>query len=300
MIKHLQIKLKQQNFGFLRLRAAHEEFYKKMMLGGPPLFSEFAISLKPNALDKINIVIEAEEATQINTIAKGVANALDAIIATINYYGIGFVGFDLQISCGRFHPIDSRPIGYELPVKEIILRLIETNKFEKSIIRYATKNKLFEIFKTKKEKQNKYFERDISLKLPFQYPKSLALNGHWKAKAVYGDSHDDHKKGILIIEIEDNSKDYKTNEIAIKFETPIKPALGNALINECKVLIDFVYLQKMNLRGINISISVQNEWDKHSIRQMKLEPLAWIMKTILFHPDHFKINEEKHFKKIES
>ncbi|MFK8102615.1 MAG: hypothetical protein AB8G15_08820 [Saprospiraceae bacterium] len=298
MIKHLQIKLKQQNFGLLRLIETQEEFYKKMMIGGLPLFSEFAIKLTPNGIDKINIIIEAEESFHIDTIAKGVGNALDSILATINYYGIGFAGFDLQLSCGRFHPIDSRPIGYELPVKEIILRLIATNHFEKSIVRFTAKNKLFESFKTEQEKQYKYFERDISISLPFQYPKSLAINGHWKTKAIYGDSPEDNKKGVLAIEIEGNSKGYKTNEIAIKFEGTIKPALVNALVDQCKTVIRFVYQQKMNLRGMNITIAVQNEWDKHSIRQMKLEPLAWVMKSILFHRDNFELTEEKYFKKV--
>jgi len=298
MIRKSEIKLKVKNFGYLRLSKSYEEFFKIRLMGGGDLFSEFAIQLNPNSEDKINIEIEAENNSQLDTIEHGVSNGINSLNATFNYYGIGFAGFNIRLNCGRYHNVDSKPIGYDFPVKEILLRLIDENFFSKSVIRYSTNNNFFDCFETEEYTKNEHFKRDFTIKLPKQFEKSIQIQRNWKAKGVYGDNNEESKKGILKIEIEKDYKEYRPNELAIKFGNSIGLELSNSIINQIKQFIQYVYEKQRNLHGLKITIDIDNEWKQDYSSQLELQPIIWILKTILFNSNNFVAEEENYFFQI--
>lgn len=296
MIKRVELKLRRDKFYLLELKDSYKEFYRFRHYGGGELFSEFMVQLEPSNYDMINVTIEAEDEWEITVIEKGILSGVKAIIKVLDYYEIGFSGFSIYLKAGRFHPIDSKPIGYEFPIKGILLRLIQENIFSKSVKIYSTSNKLFKLDSIEKGRESKYLKGDVVIRLPLKHKKSILIKDDWKGRGIYGGAEGDDREGIIDVKIENNYKEFKPNKLAIKFMNDIPISLGNLLVKQLEFFVRFVYDQKLNLGGLTIKVELINNWEKHDYRHVELEPLLWILKTILFKKENIMIKEESMFK----
>lgn len=298
MKENFYIKLKSNNIGFLRLQKPYEEFYKLHGGGGAEMFSEIAVRFSPNSDDKIRLEVEAGNPSQILLVKSGILVELKRIIAAFNHYSIGFSGFDCQVKSLRFHSIDSKPIGYTLPIRSIMWHLIREGYFKEVIIRYSEKNQLFDIRRTNDKSPIIHNKIDYAFPLPRVYEEVICIKGKYTGLAVFGDSTEDSKRGVFEIVIEENYKSRGPNIAILEFDGVENVSHQYGLITQLKDVIDYVYDQGKNLGGIRVNIKIKAPWDKSYSNPIEIKALSWVLKMLLFSQKNFVVEKEVNHIKI--
>jgi hypothetical protein len=295
MNRNIEISIKENCYGYYRLREEYQEYIKLRLVGGGELFCEFAIKLTPNSNVRFLIEIEGKNDYEIDTVEKGIKNGVNKLNDLYNYYGIGFSGMNFLIKIGRFHIIDSKPIGYELNLIKVINYLIEQNHFQRNIIRYSNSNKLFDIQQISDKINPRQQESDLSIKLPILNQATLRLTSNWRIISIIGDVEEDDKKVKLLTIVSDNYNEYRSNEFRIKFEDKIPLWVKNRLINESNEFVREIYKMDYNLGGLHIDIKSIGEWDRKIYRLKYVDSFIWALESIFFKKDNTSLEENSFF-----
>lgn len=266
-----------------------EVYIEKVLLAHfQGLYSNFELIIKPTSSNVIKMYSENEEANRfLNRISVEIKNFIDIYVEN----DISVNGFELITRNDKFHPVDSKPVTYQIPIIEALKRIFRKENTLRKVInsKLVGKNYNFQFKSEKKEYQNLEWEEVSTIELirTFQETKYLNTNGLIKIS----NCDIDFCLESYINEWQTRSQ----NRIKLRFRKgEFTPNQMVDYLRVIELIISDEYKNENNLSGFILYIEKNNSqvdiWN--SAKEVENIVLEWAIRNILSSEKAIKIVKE--------
>jgi hypothetical protein len=290
---------------FTRKYKLSKEYRELLFLsgrGGGEAWAEYIIEIYPR--DQLEIKVELiDKAVKYKeyyrTFEVGINKSITATLNDLNTRGIMLLGCDMIITNLSYHPVDSKPLAYQILFKEMINRLFNSDNFQMELDNTKTESAFYNITTVKYDKLQEYYllkETHYQIVSPRIFKNTIFLNE--RVEILIKDLEQNTATWKITLSPKENSarEIYKLNiEFRDKFYNSRKSNMMSTFINvlgQLTKICQELTNRKFNLSGLYILVEPLYNIEEDPFVNSNISYLKWPLLDLLLDRNRIEIQKE--------